>query len=198
MTCIYRITSPSNKVYIGQSRNIKSRVRLYVREKCKNQIKLQNSLTFYGWSKHSFEIVHELPEDVNQEVLNEYEVFYWRQYKDYGIEMLNVREPGSKGTPSVESIQKMIETKRKNGTLAHTKETKKLIGLGNKNKKRSEAHNKRNSDTHQSSRPWTFKPVVDLRTQITYESVAAAAKSLGFSTTRIHGLLKQGIFKKVR
>jgi group I intron endonuclease len=184
-------------VYIGQSRNIKSRVRLYVREKCKNQIKLQNSLTFYGWSKHSFEIVHELPEDINQEALNKYEVFYWQQYKDCGIEMLNVREPGSKGKTSVESIQKMIETKRRNGTLAHTEERKKLIGLGNRGKKRSEAHNKRNSDTHQGFRPWTFKPVIDLRTQITYESIKAAAKGLSFSTTRIHGLLKQGIFKKV-
>ena len=42
--CIYKITSPSQKVYIGQSRNIQNRVQNYKRLDCKKQPILYKSL----------------------------------------------------------------------------------------------------------------------------------------------------------
>jgi predicted GIY-YIG superfamily endonuclease len=47
--CIYKITSPSEKVYIGQSRNIQRRVKNYKRIDCKQQTILYNSINKYGW-----------------------------------------------------------------------------------------------------------------------------------------------------
>ena len=72
---IYKITSPSNKIYIGQSINIKNRKESYRRLACKGQSKLYNSFLKYGWKQHMFEII----EECNLEQLNERET-YWKQY----------------------------------------------------------------------------------------------------------------------
>jgi hypothetical protein len=48
MIGIYKITSPSKKVYIGQSVNIEKRKYFYEIGNCKKQIKLYNSIKKYG------------------------------------------------------------------------------------------------------------------------------------------------------
>ena len=50
------ITSPLNKIYIGQSINIENRWKQYKRLGCKKQIKLYNSFIKYGVENHTFEI----------------------------------------------------------------------------------------------------------------------------------------------
>lgn len=72
---IYKITSPSGKVYIGQSTNIKYRWEMYYRLACKQQPKLYNSLLKYTPDKHQFDIIRECT--LNQ--LNEYEIKYKQQ-----------------------------------------------------------------------------------------------------------------------
>lgn len=81
MPIIYKITSPTNRVYIGQTWNINKRKREYKNLDCKSQKFLYRSLVKYGFNKHTFEIMYELPEDVSQEVLDKYEIFYIYQYK---------------------------------------------------------------------------------------------------------------------
>lgn len=54
---IYIITSPSNKVYIGQTIDINSRMKHYKHNDCKNQTRLFNSLKFYGFEKHNVEFI---------------------------------------------------------------------------------------------------------------------------------------------
>lgn len=54
---VYKITSPSNKVYIGYSEDIERRFREYKTYQCKNQIHLYNSLVKYGSENHIFEIL---------------------------------------------------------------------------------------------------------------------------------------------
>jgi len=51
---IYKITSPSKKVYIGQSWNIKERFRKYNYKS--NQQLLMRSFSKYGLENHVFEI----------------------------------------------------------------------------------------------------------------------------------------------
>lgn len=41
MTCIYKITSPSNKIYIGQTCHFNNRFAQYKAVSCKNQTKLE-------------------------------------------------------------------------------------------------------------------------------------------------------------
>jgi group I intron endonuclease len=84
MIGIYKIISPSNKIYIGQSINIEKRFKQYKRLDCKKQPKIYNSLVKYGIDVHKFEIV----EECNLEQLNKREI-YWKQYYNTINEGLN-------------------------------------------------------------------------------------------------------------
>ena len=106
MISIYKISSPSNKIYIGQSSNIKKRFNNYKNLHCKGQSKLYNSLKKYGWEQHKFEIIHELPEDVTQEIVNTYEDYYLQQYKECKFDVMNIREAGSRGKDNEETKRK--------------------------------------------------------------------------------------------
>ncbi len=59
MIGIYKITSPTKRVYIGQSKNIKKRFTTYKRYGCITQPKLQRSFSKYGALNHNFEIILE-------------------------------------------------------------------------------------------------------------------------------------------
>lgn len=107
MVVIYKIESPSGKVYIGQTWNYKKRMSGYKNISCKGQPKLYNSLLKYGVDNHSFTIIHELPQDIEQGILDTYEQLYIDQYRDCGIQLMNVREAGSHGKHSQESIEKL-------------------------------------------------------------------------------------------
>jgi group I intron endonuclease len=112
MIGIYKITSPSNKINIGQSWNIEQRKNTYSQLGCKGQTKLYNSLKKYGFENHKFEIIHELPQDVTQEVLDQYEIFYINQYKDCGFELMNIKDGGSRGKLNEETKQKLSNIKK--------------------------------------------------------------------------------------
>ena len=85
MIGIYKITSPSEKVYIGQSINIEKRRQGYQRLYCKDQTRLYNSLVKYGFSQHVFEVVEECT--TNQ--LNVRERYWQDFYKAIGERGLN-------------------------------------------------------------------------------------------------------------
>jgi group I intron endonuclease len=72
---IYKIISPSGKIYIGQSKDINQRWKFYSFYNCKNQIKLYNSLKKYGFDMHVFDII----EECSLEHLDKRER-YWKQY----------------------------------------------------------------------------------------------------------------------
>ena len=48
MIGIYKITSPSGKIYIGQSKDIEKRFKAYKNLKCKGQPYIYRSLLKYG------------------------------------------------------------------------------------------------------------------------------------------------------
>lgn len=84
MIGIYKITSPSNKIYIGQSINIEKRFKQYKKLDCKKQPKLYNSLTKYGVEYHIFEVI----EECILEELDKKEI-YWKKYYNTINEGLN-------------------------------------------------------------------------------------------------------------
>ena len=135
MVGIYKITSPTGKVYIGQSWNIKRRVIAYKSGRAKSQPYLHNSLVKYGKSSHKLEIVHKLEETTTQEELNYWETFYWQKYKDEGLELLNVKEPGSNGKHAEETKSKMSEAKK---GKSHSEEHKRKMSEAKKGKSHSE------------------------------------------------------------
>jgi group I intron endonuclease len=107
MIVIYKITSPTGKIYIGQTRNWTSRKSKYKNLKNFQQLKIHRSILKYGYDSHHFEVIHKFLNDVSQEIINYYEIFYWEKYKNEGFEMLNIRYPGSNGKLSEDTKLKM-------------------------------------------------------------------------------------------
>jgi group I intron endonuclease len=107
---IYKITSPSGKIYIGQSINIEKRWEKYQKyiENIKNQIKLYNSLKKYGWEQHKFEIVEKCEEFKLLERETHWKIFY----KVLEIPSLCCRIDGKGGRNSKETNKKIGDSHR--------------------------------------------------------------------------------------
>lgn len=114
MVGIYSLTSPSQKVYIGQSWNIEKRIRHYRTESsCKQQIGISRSIAKHGYKSHTVVTLLELPQDIDQKILDEYEIFFIEQYKQGGIILLNMKGGGLGGKPGPEARAKMIRNRPK-------------------------------------------------------------------------------------
>lgn len=111
---IYKITSPSGKIYIGQSWDIQKRWNSH-KVKKKGTPKLISSFIKHGFDKHVFEILHELPHDVDQGILDEYEKTYIHLHKKSGYELLNLQDGGRGGRHSKESRLKMSKSQKDKG-----------------------------------------------------------------------------------
>lgn len=107
---IYKIESPSGRIYIGQSHDLDIRFNLYEKLNCPGQRLLIASFRKYDHAAHKIEIIHELPIDVEQKVLDDYEILYYELYKDCGCRMMNLKEPGKGGT-HCEETRKLISSK---------------------------------------------------------------------------------------
>lgn len=132
MKGIYKIISPSNKVYIGQSIDIERRFKHYKRLACKEQVKIYNSFLKYGLDAHAFEIL----ELCDTEDLNNRERHYQDLYDSVanGLNLLYVKSEHFNGGHSDES-KKKISDSLKGRTF--TDEHKYKIGLGNSRRVKS-------------------------------------------------------------
>ena len=156
---IYKITSPNNKVYIGQSINFEQRCRKYKYQAFKGQIKLWNNCQKYLWNPiDNIEII----EICRRGELDEKEKYWISKYNSY-IDGLNADLGGgtrkgfkhSKETKeklklanigkkhSLESIKKISEAGKN-----MSDETKKKISHGNKGKKITAKHKKQISESN--------------------------------------------------
>lgn len=127
MIGIYKITNPSDKVYIGQSMNIKRRWNHYTNTSLsKGQIKMYNSIKKYGRENHIFEII----EECSLDQLNERETFYKQQFiNEYGWSralFCGLYDAGG-GPKSKETIYKLKQHKRTDDVKK--KISKALIGI---------------------------------------------------------------------
>ena len=117
---IYKITSPSGRIYIGQSININKRFKRYKQLDCKSQLILYKSLIKYGYSNHTFEVI----ELCNEDQLNERERYFQDVYDVTGSNGLNCQLT----TTNTKSGKHSEETKNKMSSShtgkKHTEETK--------------------------------------------------------------------------
>lgn len=105
MIGIYKITSPTGRIYIGQSVDIYYRWTDYKTKDAKSQVRLNRSFKKYGVENHAFEVVEEC--DVN--LLSDRER-YWQDYYNVINGGLNCRLTTTKdktGYFSTESKLKM-------------------------------------------------------------------------------------------
>ena len=152
MIGIYKITSPSGKIYIGQTTNYSKRHNAYKNHKCKLQPKLFASIEKYGFINHTIEIVKEC----QVEDLNYYERYYQEYYESVlnGLNLRYTATTDKSGFMSEESKKKMsdsgkgkiiTEEWRKNLSIAgmnrrHTEEEKQKISQANKGKIKTPEH----------------------------------------------------------
>lgn len=122
MIGVYKITSPTGRVYIGSSVNIEHRFCFYKNLLCKSQSKLYRSFKKYGVENHKFEIVEECTLDN----LRERELYYGNLYEVLDSKKgLNCRLP-----KTGESFTYMSEeTKRKIGEANKKKQTGHVYGF---------------------------------------------------------------------
>lgn len=178
MVGIYKITSPTGKVYIGQSTNIAQRFQYYNNLKCTQQVKLLRSLQKYKPENHNFEIIEECEESR----LNLRERYWQEQYdvlnKEKGLNLRYTKVDDRSGTMSEEtkermSISKIGEKNTMHGKT-HSEETKKKISEKRKGHKhsdetrklyseqrlgipKSEEHKQKQSDRQKTSEKNTFR-----------------------------------------
>lgn len=111
---IYKITSPTNKIYIGQSINVDDRIRKYKKLQCRSQILLFNSFMKHGVDNHIFEIVEF--GDFNKEELNKLEKQYIENFNSFrgnNINGLNLTTGGDSSLFDKSSTDKMSKTRIK-------------------------------------------------------------------------------------
>lgn len=91
---IYKITSPTMRIYIGKAKDILKRWGVYKKLNCKSQPKLYRSLKKHGVESHTFEIICECEEHE----LNEKEIFYIKEFDACDREKgLNLKKGGDGG-----------------------------------------------------------------------------------------------------
>lgn len=186
---IYKILSPSGKIYIGQTRNLKRRVYAYSRKACLPKTKIYSSLVKYGFDSHEMKMIHELPKDVSQLVLDVYEDFYIKQFSECGFTILNMKDGGggnnglneesrrkigdsNKGREKskffTEQMKKRMIGKKYALGYRHTEETKKKIG----------------QRSHRGNHP-NAKKVKSQITGIVYDCIADAANAYNIIPTTL-------------
>jgi group I intron endonuclease len=203
---IYKITSPTGRIYIGSSFNALNRIKYYRKAGCETQILLYNSILKYGWEAHSFEII----EVCRVEDRNIRES-YWGEYFDVlGENGLNCLLPKSETYQSISEetrqkmknrvfpeshLEKLKQARLKRGPM--TQESKDKIGKANKGNKSTTGRKGGEHQKNVMSILWKGKPklpesiekqknslrkiVLNTENGIYYDCSEHAAESLGYS-----------------
>lgn len=88
---IYYIISPSQKIYIGKTKDFKDRMRRYRKGQLKSQRRLGNSFKKYGFEKHNIKLFFSCPENE----LNFWESFFIKTFNTFQTEYgLNLTSGG--------------------------------------------------------------------------------------------------------
>jgi len=196
MVGIYKIVSPSNKIYIGQSTNIDQRWYYYKKLYCKSQTKLYYSLKKYTPEKHNFIIIEECPENM----LLERETYWKNYYKVLDQPSLCCRIDGKGGKNSNETKLKMSISAKKAGMgkwnkgRTQSKEEKQLrsqIKLGYKPTS-SHIENMRKGMLGKNA-----TPILCINDNKSYSSIREAAKILNLNERSIQNHLT-GLTKSLK
>jgi group I intron endonuclease len=158
---IYKITSPTGKIYVGQSVNIEKRWSKYKRLECTNQKRLYNSLKKYGVSNHSFCIL----ELCEKEELNIKERYYQEIFKviDHGLNLiLTTHENGHR----IMSEETRLKQRKSMLGKTHSEESKQKM-------KRNRALRKINFEKNQKD--YNTKKVINIITNEIYYSITDCA-----------------------
>ena len=199
MGVIYKITSPSGRIYVGKTKRPKIRVWEYRWRSKKRKSIVHDSIKGYGWEAHKFEIIEELPD----EMLNDREVFWIKELNTFYLDNplgMNMTRGGDGGGQSwmhdIERRKKQSESRKGvNGTFYgkhHTEENKK-----NQSDRMKARHKIKPFKIPEwgvaNGRGKVIKPVLlyDVNGNFVeeFESYTEAAKFIGVNTSMIWGVV---------
>ena len=179
---IYKITSPSGRVYVGQSINIEKRFREYLKVKnCRSQRKLYNSFKKYGVKNHKFEIL----EICKTYQLNKKERFYQEKFDviKKGLNCRLTKTKSKSGRLSEETRQKMslssLGSKNSFFGKKHSKKNIKKISQASKGRFKSKETRQKISESQKGEKHHFVKIVLNTQTGIYYFGTREAAESIG-------------------
>lgn len=136
---IYKITSPSGRIYIGKTSNFDKRLSHYRDILCNNQHIIKNSLSKYGFNAHTIEIIDQFRS--NNRYANGKEMFWIRTYMSNFSKWPEMRgmnlTDGGQGTigrkATEEQRKKQSERNKLNpprtGKWPHSEETKEKLRI---------------------------------------------------------------------
>lgn len=209
MIGIYKVTSPKNRVYIGQSKNIEKRINCYKKNyfSVRNQTKLYRSFLKYGVEKHKFEILCEC----EIEELNEKERYYQDLFccnLQLSLNCILTKTPSKKGVVSEETKIKLrvfnTGKKASKGTkikmslakkgCVFSEDHKLKLSLSQKGKKRINTKNIGKGQLGKLAH--NRKIILDYSFGVFYESVTEASKLNGINKSKLISYLKNRVTNK--
>lgn len=139
MGFIYKITTPTGRLYVGQTKNLSKRIGTY-KHKAKNYkgtILILKSISKYGWDAHKLEII----EEVKESILDEREIFWIDELRTYIYQYpegngINLKTGGASGggqwKHDTNRVSRAMKAMKGSGNhfyqKKHSEETKGKIG----------------------------------------------------------------------
>jgi len=133
---IYKITSPTGKIYIGKAVNFAARYATYRKRLAEGQSALHNSFLKYGFEAHSFEILETTP----VESLAELEIKYIEEYKSFAKDNKNGLNLTKGGDGTLGRVDSKEVKKKRAAKLIGSKrdiETRTRMSLATKGKSKN-------------------------------------------------------------
>lgn len=202
---IYKITSPTGRVYIGQSLDIKVRFAKYRLMHCQGQVRLYNSFVRHGLESHAFDVL----EICSEALMNKRERHYQDLYDVLGPGGLNCKltQTGeAKGRHSAETRAKIAKShtgkRHSEETLAKlrgrivSEETRAILRSQNIGRRASdstrEKHRLRmigNTNTKGLTPP-NARKVICRETGLVFSKISEAADHLGVKMSTLKAMLR--------
>jgi len=186
---IYKITSPTGKVYIGQAIDLQRRKVDYGNlKRVEGQPRIFRSIKKYGFYTHQFDII----EYCTEEELNCSERFWQDEFNVIGRNGLNcvLQECGDKKrviseeTRKRKSLAQMGDRNHFYGKN-HTQESKNLIGQKRKGLLHTDEHNKKISLSTQMGNNPRAKKVKDVKSGEIFTCIKEAAVKFNISPVQL-------------
>lgn len=136
MVGIYKIISPTKRIYIGQSIDLEKREKDYYYGKCVNQVRLIKSIKKYGWKYHQFIII----EVCEIDLLNIRERYWQDYYNVLGAKGLNCKLTNTDDKAGILSEDTKNKIKNSLKGKKHSEQRRVNQSIAQMGKKRSLSH----------------------------------------------------------
>lgn len=176
---IYKLTSPSGKVYIGKSKNFNRRLKKYERLDCKTQPKIFKAILKYGFENFWIEIVDCSDSDKELNNLERLNIIKYDSFKN-GYNCTEGGDGNSNPTPETRLKYSLARLGKPLSQEAKNKLSEKRKGM-----KFSEITKKKISMVQKGRLSPRCKPIFCFENGVTYPSSCHAAKALNLSSGNI-------------